>query len=740
MKIVYFIRLLLKHVALLILLPVLMAVLVFFGTKEMPQVYVSTTRIYTGIATGSSIVSLDDSKIDLFATRAAFDNLIEIINSKNTLEEVAIRLLASHLIIDGPNNEIITAKSYAELMEIVPDEIKLQIVKGDLQRTVENFRALKNRNYTNFIYEILHYEHPHYSTRKIASKIRVSRVQSSDMIEIQYQSDDAGICKSTLDFIVQVFMEEYTSIKINQSDAVVQYFQKQLNQADAKLNEAENELLQFNQSNTIINYYEQTKHIASEKEHFDLAHQEIQRDKVAAESVLAILEDRMSETQKQFVNNQSILELRKSLSDLNTQIALKTYEGKVDSTREQVLVADIARLKTRAYSLQRKLENSVKEQFALNNTTEGLPSEAVLDEWLTNVIELESSKAKLLVADIQKKEYQQLFASYAPLGATMKRLERKISVAEREYLSILQSLSVAKLKQQNVELNANLKVIVPPFFPIMAEPSKRKFIVLIAFMFGFLIPAFLIIALDFLNTNIRTWKRAEELIGLKVAAVYPNTHRVSKRVNIDFIENRVLDIIARKLILNTSSVDKERRPVSFLFFSSLEKEGKTKLLRSLLQKMAEYGYRILHISYEHEVVSTKFDQITYQQDNSFHRAETIEDLISEKDCCDLSKYDYVFTEIPGVLDNSYPIKLFKTVDVPIIVARANRPWHTSDSFAIQDILETANKQPQILLNGVELQEMEDLIGEIPRKRSWIRRIIKQLIHLKFGSKDRLSVL
>lgn len=701
----------------------------FFGTKEMPKVYVSTTRIYTGIATGSSIVSLDDSKIDLFATRAAFDNLIEIINSKNTLESVAIRLLASHLIIDQPADGIITEKSYAELMEIVPDEVKQLVVKGDLQQTITNFEKLKDKSHKNFIYEILHYDHPHYSTKKIASKIKVSRVQSSDMIEIKYESDDAGICKSTLDFIVQVFMEEYTGIKINQSGAVVQYFQQQLDLADEKLNEAENELLQFNQVNTIINYNEQTKHIASEKEHFDLAHQEIQRDKVAAESVLSILEERMSATQKRFVNNKKILELRRLLSELNTEIALKTYQSEADSTKEKELIAEIASLKTRSFTVRQELENSVREQYSMDNTTEGLPSASVLEEWLTNVVELEAAKAKLIVASIQQKEYERLFSSYAPLGATMKRLERKISVAEREYLSVLHSLGVAKLKQQNIELNSNLKILAPPFFPIMAEPSKRKFIVLIAFMLGFLIPAFIIIVLDFFNTNIRTWSRAEELTGLKVAAVYPNTRKVSKRVDLDSIEQRALDIMARKIVFNTASAENSTKPRSFLFFSSLEKEGKTSLVQPLLKKMSEYGYKTLYVSEGNRNVSGEIEHVVYHIDSSFHRVEKIEDLIPEKKHKDLSMYDFVFVEIPGILYYSYPINLFKTVDVPILVARANRTWQKSDSFAIKDIIETSKQKPLVLLNGVELQEMEGLIGEIPRKRSVIRRFVKKIICL-----------
>ena len=47
----------------------------------------------------------------------------------------------------------------------------------------------------------------------------------------------------------------------------------------------------------------------------------------------------------------------------------------------------------------------------------------------------------------------------APLGATLKRIEREINVAEKEYLSLLHSLNLSKLRQQNIELSSNIKAV-----------------------------------------------------------------------------------------------------------------------------------------------------------------------------------------------------------------------------------------------------------------------------------------
>jgi len=43
-----------------------------------------------------------------------------------------------------------------------------------------------------------------------------------------------------------------------------------------------------------------------------------------------------------------------------------------------------------------------------------------------------------------------------------------------------------------------------------------------------------------------------------------------------------------------------------------------------------------------------------------------------------------------------------------------------------------------ILNGVELYHMESILGEIPKKRSRIRRILKKIIKLQFHERYNLE--
>jgi succinoglycan biosynthesis transport protein ExoP len=734
----YFIRLLLKHIALLIIMPIVFVAIVFFLTKEQAQVFTSNATVYTGIATGSSIVSLEESKLDLFGTRTAFDNFINIIKSRSTIEEVGLRLFASHMLLSEPKDELISRESYINLMRIVPDDVKALVVKNNYEKTYQNLKNYKDKDHRNFIYGLIHFNHNHYSSKKLGSRIKVSRVQSSDMVELKYEADDPGICKQTLEILIDVFISEYSGIKANQSDAVVKYFLGQLDIANERLNRAENELLRFNQANNIINYYEQTKHVASEKEHFDLTYQDIKMQHAAAASVIKILENKMSMREKTKVNSQDIISMRNRLASVNLEIGMLTNDVSSNTDGEQALINRISELQNLSYNLQQQLRTLVKEQYNIDNSTEGVPTTSILQDWLEKVIEYEATEAQLKVGDEKLLDFKRQFENYAPLGATMKRLERKINVAEREYLSLLQSLSLAKLKQQNVELNSNIKTVAAPFYPIEAQPSKRKFLLIIAFMIGGIIPTFSIIVLEFLDRNIKNVYRAKNMIGLEIAAIFPKL-TVSKNLDFDFVKMRGLDVISRRLILNTEQSSVKNKPDINLFFSILDGEGKTLMLTHLLEKLVGFGYKILLFTPDQLKEDFSFQTINYTINNSFHRVETVSDLEADLSGIDLNQFDYVFIEIPGILNHSYPINLFRTSSHSFLVTRSNRAWTKSDDNALNDILEfTKENKPQVLLNGVEIEEMENVLGNLPKRRTFIRRFIKNVLLLQFFSKSKIN--
>lgn len=741
-NLLFFIRILLRHLWLLIAAPILLASLVFFLTKNETKVYESKVRIFTGFASGSSIEL--NTRLDFKATNIAYDNLLNLIKSKTTLETVSLKLLAQHLSLDSAEVRTISKAKYDRLMEIVPEDVKQLVVKDDLDKTFKNLKEYKEASALNFINELLNLNHPDYGYQKILDRITIRRISSSDFIDISFQSEDAAICQNTLAILTDTFIKENAKIQQDQSDIVVKYFEDQLARTTTRLNTAEKELLEFNRDNLIMNYYEQSKLIAGRKETFELRYQTVFQNFHSSQAVLETLEAKMATHDQKRAQNATILGIRDSLSQVNYKISMNSLSLDMDSISKQKINRQNTELfKTRA-ELELALSQAIDTLFVVNNDKSGLASTSILKDWLQQAIIFEGSKAELAALDVKRLEFDEIYKTYAPLGAILKKLERKINIEEKEYLSLLHSLGLAKLKQQNGQLKANLTISEPPFFPIEPQPSKRMMLVIVAGMAGFVIVTFTVIVLEFLDGNINTAKRAESIVGLGVSSIYPVINPKDKAIDYDYLKNKAINAISRNIILNQfkASGGENKGPVVNMFFSTQENEGKSFLCRQLIEKLCELDYKILHVTYENDAANapdSHYRQLTYEVSDRLYRLSNIEEFNPDGAIANFNTYDFVILELPSIIKNPFPVKLAALIDYTFMVTRANRPWSEADKNALMLFNQaTTGPEPTIILNGVKVIEMETVIDEVPRKRSRLRRIIKKLVQFRFFTKQAIG--
>ncbi len=745
MNIVQFLRLINKNILTLFIVPIILAALVFYLTRHETKSYSSLTVIYTGIASGYNIESKGNDKIDFFATNNAFDNLINIIKSRETLEKAAVSLLAQNLMLDKPIPLYLSTESFKELQEIVPQNVKMLVNKKSFDQTFKNLMKLKDKDEVNFVYELLNYSHPQYSIKALSS-ISVRRVQSSDLVEISYNNSDPGICMQTLILITKSFSENYRLLKEVQTDDVVRYFEEQVARTSNNLKSSEDELLNFNKDNKIINYYEQTKYIASRKEELDVDIQRLQMDFAASVSAISEVEKKLSDKDKIYLKSEEILKKRNKLAAINSRISLTEIYNNEESPKE---IPKLNPLKKEGETIQKQLEDDVNQLYLYGHSREGLPLKDLLAQWLVNTIKKEESKASLDVLNKRRAEFGGVYTIFAPLGATLKRIERKIGVTENEYLELLHSLTLAKLKQQNVQLSSALKVVDPPYFPISAKASKRKILIAASAIFGFVLVLIVIVLLEYFDTTIKTPNRAEELLKMKLAGIFPQllSNRQSKKVNMDFITNRSIELISQtlKFEINKTTEKNINRPYFILVFSTRDVEGKTTIMNYIADKFREFGENVLLLNYckpeEFEALSANSenkDNKCYKLDKNLFEISNINVFLFANNIYNYNNYKYVFIEFPSIINNSYPADIVREADYSMIVCRANRSWNKADDNVLNLYKEISNNKIISILNGVELYLMETILGEIPRKRSRLRRIIKKIINFQFYERHSIK--
>lgn len=622
----------------------------------------------------------------------------------------------------------------------VPDTsffIKANIDENDFEASVQRLKDYENANDTNYIYKLLNYTHPNYSYKAFKG-ITVKRVQGSGLVEVGFKTSDPGICQQTLFFLIESFAKNYAKLFQNQSDHIIAYFEKRVAESSANLQAAENRLLKFNQENNIINYYEQTRHISDQKEQLDSRFYDEKMKFTSADSVLRHLEKQIESQKGVSVYNAQLLEYRNRLSDITYKIAI----NELNNSKDPKAVSAIADLQKEAKDIKQKIKDDVDAVFGLQWSPEGVNSDDILTNWLAKTIEYEESKAKLAALYERKKEFQKTYETFAPLGAKLSRIEREINVFEQQYLSLLHSLNQAKLKQQNLAFKSNIKVVDPPYFPLTPEGSKRKLFIVAAGLVGFIMVLFVILVLEYFDDTVKTIKRASELTNLELFSAYPILVKRKKGINYEYIQNRLLEIGAQNLLKYQKEYNLNNAgPIKILVFSTMATDGKTLFIDHFSKLLREFGYNILNINFNLPTYHQKYFHeredhemnIEYKIGKDFFNISGYDEFynkldLEEKQVKDL---DYIFIEIPATISHAYPPELLKDIDLSLMVLRANRTWQAADAKSLEALSEFLKIKPFVILNGANPELLQELVGELPRKRSRIRRIIKKVVRLQF---------
>lgn len=385
MNLVSFIKLLYSKLTYIIVIPLVFGFITFLITRNLPERYTSTATLFTGITSNTGLEMMG-TRIDNVQTLNEYNNVLSIMKSRSLAEETGLRLLAQHLMQDGPNGLIINEEAYTELMEDVPQDVKRLVVKGDMEKSYYNLKYNVTHDKNGFLYKLLNDDHPHYSVEGI-NRMSAERIGASDLIKVSYDSDDPAIAYNTIKFATEIFNNKYIVLKKNQSSNAIAYFQRKLRELAAQLQSAEQKLLEYNIANNIINYDEQTEQITTQQEKIEIRLQDVKMDYEASDAVLHKLEDEISSRYRINLQNKQVFEVRKNLVNINNEIAqLQVFNDGEQPQKLQQLMLKRAQM-------ERRLQNSIDSIYIIDSKTHGIEFQRIMGDWLTALTNYETNSA-----------------------------------------------------------------------------------------------------------------------------------------------------------------------------------------------------------------------------------------------------------------------------------------------------------------------------------------------------------
>lgn len=667
--------------------------LVMYVTRFLPKSYTVNTTIFTGIVSGTTII--DGSQP--VPVNNAFDNIINLVKAKSTIENVSIKLFALSMIYGNPeiDNTYITAYNYRKLDALVPAEVKNMIDKKSLTNTIQNLNHYKEDSPDNFIYSLMSWNHPHYSYKAI-SNAKIRRLGNSDIIEIEYNNDDPGLTNHTVQLLSDELFKKYEEIRYKSTNDVIKYFEEQLALLFSQLHDMEDSLTVYNVQNKIINYPEQTKAVAGMNSEYETKLQDMLLSYNSSAALLELLDKQMEGRAQLLRSNTDFLKALDDLSIINGKITELESFNSTDKNNEI-----LARYRKLLKETEERIKVISSNMSQLKISKEGVAANDIVTQWLNELIKNTKSKAELDVMKRRRESLDEQYNIFSPVGTSLKRREREITLKENSYLQFQSALNDARLRQKNIEMSTTaLNVITPPAFPLMKDPNKAVLIVLAAFFGSLLFISGFFLLIELLDRTLRDGERAARLTGLSVLCAFPDKGKLRYRGY-----NKACNRIAAGYSCNQLSTYLKQGSTSVINLLSTEKEnGKSFVARYLQEYWEDLGLNVEIISYQAD-----YDQ----QSKAFFNAESIYDVYKSAQGGAVHP-DILIVEYPALKATYIPSTILQEAQINLLVADACRVWKSSDQKLIKNITAQLGGTPlYLLLNNTDREYVEDFTGQLP---------------------------
>ena len=695
----YFVRFLYKIRWYLIILPLIALIVAWFMTRDMERIYDTNTTIYTGMITG---YNLEGTGAVGGNSETNITNLMLIITTDNTIHEVALRLFSRCMMYGNPNkdNNYISAEHFRQLNATVPPEVKALINRNSEDQTYANLKAYEKPTQNNYIFGILNY-HPYFGINNITSRLKVLQLNRSDIIDIGYSANDAGIAYNTLDILNKAFARQYQQIRFGETNNVIRFFEKEVARLYKILSNAEDDLIRYNISKKIINYGEQTKALTT----LEAQQQNFRNDQLmnytTSKALLDYLERQLGNRAQVIRSNREFTNQVRDISRIQSRISnlkLMSSEGGGQNNESQDELAkaqrDLQKATGRVAQLTRDIEASTY------STETGVKANDMLNRWLEQLLLLEKTKAEMTATDIMKDNLDRQYLFYAPIGATIDRKVRHIGFIEGNYMEMLKALNAARMRQRNLQMStATLRVLNPPMFPLNAQPTNRIMILLGSLLLTFMLTALWFLIIEMLDRTLRDRMRSERITKIPVMGCFPKESNLRYRR----FNKTIADMAMKQLSKSLLPHFKEGQQNVLNLISTDSGNGKSYLAQELENYWISIGLQVRRLTYDEDFLA---------EDSKFILAKDIKDL-----CPDILPDEIAIIEYPNMDDNSISPALLNMGTINLMVTRANRTWKDVDQKALKELqtmLDEDHKDTLFMyLTEASRYAVEEFVGQLP---------------------------
>lgn len=749
MDLQYYINVLWRRKWLLIGIPLVAMIVVYFIIFSLPKAYKARAILATGITEQSEGNPLGGYVfMQPFEVNTKFANLIELLKSSPLATAVGYELLLHDLSNKG--------KAFRK-----PKDENLNFDEGSmvalLRRKLQAENILSaNASQEDQLYRVL--KAYGYDADNISRMTSVSRVPESDFLKVEFTSENPQLSAFAVNKACESLITIRNQVSISNNNNLLEYLRRLAERKRLEMEAKVEELKQYKMKHKVINVYEQTKALVDQIKDVQILREQQRQNINGLQRNIKDIEGRFSPRRRQYVEALA--------GDFNRR--MENYRRQIAENNDKFVESNLkdSSYYYKAAKLRADFDDLVKthhEAFLLNpNTTK----QQLVQRQLDSEYQLEMSRHATASLDAESNRLEERVNYYTPLEATITKLEREIETAMQAYLVILNKLNDLQFGSMN--FYKALKLIEKAVAPDSPESNRIWLYVAIAGIAALLLVMLVILAIDYFDTSVRNVTGFERETGLRPVAGFNMIPSGSFDLGRVFREEQSepsLEMFKNQVRSLRTQIEQDPDSKVYVLTDFSGQAGKTTVAVSLAYALGLTGKRVLLAD-----ANFRNNELT----RLFHAPELINNgmnsLVLPNNTTEVTKridvagtgvssmtpseimpdyawrslfdrwrrdYDYIIVECRSLVHYNDTEELMPYADKVIAVYPSYSMVSRADRRTLDLLQEYGGKFGGVVINQIRNDDMGDLVGDMSRYNNnggtpWYSRIFKNRNSVEFG--------
>jgi len=438
---------------------------------------------------------------------------------------------------------------------------------------------------------------------QIKGNLSFTPIRGTEVVKVAFDSEDPQLAQKVADMTAQVVMGRNLAIRRKKFSNVKKFIEQQFEIVKERLQQAENVLKEFKESQNITSLEAESREILARVTQAEVLFNQVQTQKKELQERLRAIQEKLDAEKAGLsenvlkTNSPMAVILKGRLIELEVTYSNFQVQGYPEDNPKMLdLINEIEQIKKNLVNETLKFQSEENFQSLLDPFSQ---IRKFVEQSIGLEVELQALTAKEKNLRLLLNNYNSVLGDLPEKEMKLVRLIRDKEVNDKLYLTLLEEREKSRISEAS-EIG-NIRILEPARLPGAPFRPRKLLNIVVGIFSGMFLGIFLIFALEYVKSTVRTQEDIERELGLPVIAVIPKYKKdlkslfgLNKNGNLLTKGGPIDSILFDAFNLLSFALDKNQQS-TIMVTSTIPNEGKSTLSSMLAITSAQRGKKTLLI-------------------------------------------------------------------------------------------------------------------------------------------------